>query len=138
RWRGVLEPLQSLQLSWSGRGELRTLTAAETGSQRQLAGDVLYAGLYAAELILRTTARDDPHPGLFACCERLLTSLVQAPTPGPALRLFERDLLAEIGYALPLTATSDTGRPVRAGADYLYHPQAGLREAGGRPAAGEI
>ncbi|MES1944357.1 DNA repair protein RecO [Salinisphaera sp. PC39] len=137
RWRGLLEPLQRLRLSWSGRGELGTLTAAEPEARRAIAGDGLYAGYYAGELILRLTARADPHPELFDILDSLLAMLADGADPGPPLRLFERDLLAEIGYGVPLTHETDSGEPVRPDAAYVYHPAHGLRR-GARAAPGEI
>lgn len=137
RWRGVLEPLQPLRLSWSGRGELGTLTGAEPEARRALGGETVYAGFYAGELLLRLTARADPHPALFDGFDGLLTALARSGEPGPALRLFERDLLAEIGYGVPLTHETQGGDPVREDADYVYHPAHGLRR-GDRPAPEEV
>lgn len=137
RWRGVLEPLQPLRLSWSGRGEMGTLTDAEPGARPALHGDGLYAGFYAGELLLRLTARADPHPLLYDEFETLLDALAAGDSPAPALRLFERDLLAEIGYGMPLTRETGSGQPVQAENAYLYHPAHGLRR-GERPAADEV
>ncbi len=45
--RGVLQTFQPLSLSWSGRSEMRTLTAAEwVGGMLPLAGDALLCGFY--------------------------------------------------------------------------------------------
>lgn len=137
RWRGLLEPLQRLRLSWSGRGELVTLTDAEPDRRRVLAGECLYAGFYAGELLLRLTARADPHPALFESFDTLLSALQRTTEPGPVLRLFERDLLAEIGYGVPLLHETEGGEPVRADHRYVYHPAHGLRR-GDRGGPGEI
>lgn len=136
RWRGILEPLQPLRLSWSGRGEMGTLTDVEPGARPALSGDGLYAGFYAGELLLRLTARADPHPVLYDKFETLLGALAE-DVPAPALRLFERDLLAEIGYGVPLTRETESGRAVQADGTYLYHPAHGLR-LGERPATDEV
>ena len=139
RWAGLLEPLGGLRLSWSGRGDLKTLTQAEAaGRGPELAGDALYAGFYVAELTLRTTARLDPHPGLFDHVARTLARLGQGEALAPVLRAFERDLLAELGYGLMLEADADTGAPVQAAARYYYDPQAGIRGADGRAGAQEL
>ena len=142
RWRGVLEPLRLLRLSWSGRGELRTLTEAEPQHQsRALSGDYLYGAFYAAELILRTTAQHDPHPLLFEQFLQLLASLAQLSSPSPMapkLRRFERDLLAELGYGLLLDVETNSGKPVRANAQYLYHPEHGVRASDARPQTVEV
>lgn len=136
RWRGVLEPLTALQLSWSGRGELYTLTDVEMVRAHPLAGNALMAGFYASELVLRLTARDDPHPAIHDSLAALLTGLSDGAPAVVALRFFERDLLDELGYGVPLVATSDTGEAVAADAAYLYHADGGLRRADS-PAQGD-
>lgn len=138
QWRGLLEPLAPLRLSWRGGGELHTLTGAEPGTWRPPgSGDNLYAGLYAGELTMRLTARDDPHPVLFDSLVQLLRTLAGGDEPALPVMCFERDLLAASGYALPLTQESATGEAVAADRDYLYHPEHGLRRADGPPARDE-
>lgn len=134
RWRGLLEPLQLVRLAWSGRGELHSLTNVDSGEARAvLTGESVYSGFYACELVLRVTARGDPHPDLFDALIACLTSLATDDQPAPALRLFERDVLAAIGYALPLRAESETGRAVEVQNHYHFHPHTGLRLAEDRP-----
>src|SRR5688572_13370544 len=63
--RGILLSFQPLLVSWSGRGELRTLTQAEwRGPYSPLAGQGLICGFYLNELLLKLLARDDPHKRL--------------------------------------------------------------------------
>lgn len=124
--RSALEPLQALRLDWSGRGELQTLTAAEPfGVARALHGDALLSAMYANELMVRLTARDDPLPKLFACYAALLDGLADAPMLAWNLRCFERDLLAAIGYALQLDTAADSGQPILAEREYDYVPEHG-------------
>ncbi|MES1941440.1 DNA repair protein RecO [Salinisphaera sp. T5B8] len=127
RWRGLLEPLAALQLSWSGRGELYTLTDVETTRRHTLAGNALMAGFYASELVMRLTARDDPHAAIHDSLAALLVALDDGAPAVVALRFFERDLLDELGYGVPLDITSDTGEPVEATLEYVYAPELGLR-----------
>src|SRR5487761_2217337 len=50
--RGVLQPLTPLRLSWSGRGELASLTSAEAvGAPMILSGEALLCALYMNELV---------------------------------------------------------------------------------------
>lgn len=138
RWRGLLEPLAALQLAWSGRGELYTLTDAEVVRRHALAGNALMAGFYASELIMRLTARDDPHPPLYDSLDSLLSALANGAPAIVALRFFERDLLDEAGYGVALDATTDSGEAVEPGREYLYHPDAGLRHAHGVARSDEV
>lgn len=125
RLRGVLRPFLPLLVSWSGRGELGTLTGAEPDGQVRLAGGAMLAGgFYLNELLMRLLARNDPHPELFRVYDRTLESLAEPGLAEPALRVFEKRLLAELGYALVLEREVD-GSPVRAEGLYHYHLEEG-------------
>ena len=118
--RGVLMAFQPLLLGWSGKSELKLLQRAEwQGGHRQLGGLTLICGFYLNELLLRLTARDDPHPGLYAEYERVLAALRENVAPAPALRSFERGMLAELGYGLQL-ARDVHGAALVEARDYLY------------------
>ena len=124
--RSVLEPLQALRMDWSGRGELQTLTAVEpVGAPHVFRGDALLSAMYVNELLVRLTARNDPHPRLFDRYGQLLDGLAGAPSLAWELRCFERDLLAAIGYALQLETAADTGEAIDSGRVYDYLPEEG-------------
>ncbi|HRE53835.1 MAG TPA: recombination protein O N-terminal domain-containing protein, partial [Candidatus Competibacter sp.] len=54
RLKGLLQPFAPLLLSWSGAGELATLTAAEeAGHPVTLPPNRVLAGLYVNELLVR-------------------------------------------------------------------------------------
>lgn len=135
RWRGLLEPMSAVELSWSGRGELYTLTGVEYVRGHALSGNALMGGLYAAELVMRLTARDDPHPRIHDSLAALLAAMSQGAPAIVGLRFFERDLLDELGYGLSLAET-DAGEPVNADANYAWHADHGLRR--GQPGSDEI
>ena len=135
--RSALEPLQALQLDWSGRGELQTLTAAEPmRNQPALRGDALMSAMYVNELMVRLTARDDPHPPLFQRYAGLLDEMAATPSLAWSLRRFERDLLAATGYALQLETEADTGTPVEPAQIYDYVPEVGPLAAAGPAGSG--
>lgn len=123
RWQALLQPFQPLLLSWSGRGELRSLAGAEAdGVPPILAGRLLFSGFYLNELLLRLLQREDPHPELFARYGETLARL-----PGDeawALRLFECDLLREVGYGLALEQDAG-GEPLEPEALYDYRIEEG-------------
>lgn len=123
--RGLLQPLQPLRLSWVARGELGTLTGAEAaGAPIGLAGDALLAAIYVNELVLRLSGRNDAHADAFAGYALCVARLAEEASAAWALRRFERDFLADLGYALALVQAAD-GRPIEAGADYAYDPDSG-------------
>lgn len=121
--RASLEPFRLLALDLRGRGELCTLVAAEILAEPPpLSGRRLFAGLYLNELLYRLLPRWDPHPRLFERYAESLAELAASPRPGWALLRFERDLLAELGYALRLER-DDRGRPIDPGLDYAFEPE---------------
>ncbi len=123
--RGLLQPFQPLLLNWIARGELGSLTGAEAASRPlRLAGDVLFAAIYVNELVLRLSERNDPHDNAFAAYSQCLGRLADDSGIAWSLRRFERDFLADLGYALALTHTVD-GQPLQAQGDYQYDPEAG-------------
>lgn len=142
---GDLTPFVEANACWIARGELVTLSAIEpAGPVRTLAGPALLAGLYVNELLVRLTARGDPHPDLFARFRELLAELAGAPdAPSPAalawsLRRFERDLLASIGYAIECRSLVDDGSPLDPDADYSYDPDQGPRPWQRRPLSPKV
>ena len=132
--RSLLEPLQPLSLDWAGRGELATLAAVEAaGVPRPFRGEALLSAMYVNELLVRLTARNDPHPWLFDRYRELLEELSGTASLAWSLRCFERDLLAAVGYALQLEVGADGGEPIEAGASYDYLPESGAVAAADRP-----
>jgi len=128
--RGALMAFQPLLLSWSGKGELKVLHRAEwQGGHYQLAGLPLICGFYLNELMLKLTARDDPHERLYLDYETALAALHDGLAPGPVLRRFERRMLAELGYGLLLTHDVD-GEPLAPEGEYLYVLERGPVPAG--------
>jgi DNA repair protein RecO (recombination protein O) len=124
--KGVLQPYQLLLVSWSGRGELSTLTSAECqGGGNFLQGDALISGFYLNELLMRLVARHDPHPHLFYRYQAALQGLIANLGIDWALRLFERDLLQELGYGLLLTHEGTSGEAIEPEGRYCYHHESG-------------
>ncbi len=102
RLRGLLQLFSPLLLSWGGRGELGTLSAAEAqGMPLRLSGERVFFGWYLNELLVHLLQRNDAHPALFEVYANLLPELEGSEQDAEAaLRLFEKYLLAEIGYGL--------------------------------------
>ena len=121
--RGVLQLFTPLLLSWSESGELGTLIAAESdGATARLVGEQVFLGWYVNELLLKLTERHDPHPRLYRA---YIMALAELPGSGgeAALRIFEKRLLAEMGYALPLTTQLDPQQR------YRFDPEQGPKPA---------
>jgi DNA repair protein RecO (recombination protein O) len=126
RQRGELQSFRPLLLSWSARGDLGTLTGAETeGKVQALRGSALYSALYLNELLVRLLARQDPHPELYALYESSLEDLGGRPPVEPVLRVFEKRLLEEIGYGLLLDVEVGEGEAVQPQRYYDYQLEVG-------------
>lgn len=124
RLHGVLQPFQPLLVSWAGRGELATLCGAEShGPLLRLNGQSLISGFYLNELLLRLLTRHDAHPALFDIYRETLPRLVVEEQR--ALRIFEKHLLKEIGYALVLSHDAGSGAPVEPDKLYAYRLEQG-------------
>lgn len=98
--RPVLTAFQPLLLSWSGGGEVKTLTRAEMAGVRPLAGSALMSAWYMNELLLRLLPREDAHPVLFDAYDAALAQLAGGSRAAGALRRFEWVLLRETGYGV--------------------------------------
>lgn len=131
--RGTLMAFQPLDVSWTGRGEVKTLTAASwQGGQPLLGGVALLCGYYLNELVLRLLPREDAHPTLFDAYAQTLARLAAGQAHAPLLRAFELTLLREAGYAPTLDHDVDTGEAIRAQGQYLFLAERGPVEADGR------
>jgi DNA repair protein RecO (recombination protein O) len=141
--RGARRPLSSLksrllafqplELSWFGKGGLRTLHSAEwQGGDLRLCGRALMCGFYLNELLLKLLPPDDPHERLYDRYVEALHELAGQGDPEPILRRFELDLLSELGYAQTLAHLAD-GTEVAPDRRYGYAFDQGVVEAGGGP-----
>jgi DNA repair protein RecO (recombination protein O) len=121
-----LVSFQPLHLSWFGKGNLRTLHAAEwQGGDLNLRGHSLMCGFYLNELLLRLLPEGDPHETLYDHYEATLKALNGAGEVEPILRRFELNLLSELGYAQPLGHSADGGE-LQACARYGYEYGVGV------------
>jgi len=116
-----LRPFQPLLVSWSGRGELGTLVRAEAPEAAiGLSGDAVWCGFYVNELVLRLLHRHEAHGDLYGAYEQVLRALADTGCQEAALRVFEKRLLAALGYGLGLTHDARNGEPIRATGRYRY------------------
>lgn len=123
RWRNVLQPFRPLLLSWRMRGELGNLSEAEQVAALPLAaGDAWFCGLYINELLMRALHRNDPHPELFDAYRLLLQELAEQKAPQALLRVFEKQLLESMGFAMALAFEPASGELVQAAGWYHFHP----------------
>lgn len=132
RLYSLLQPFMLLQVSWVGRGELKTLTHVDAEVfYAKLREQKILLGLYLNELLIRLLQRMDPHPKLFDYYDVLLNSLALTQNrleQQALLRGFELNLLAELGYGLDLSMDAKTHAPIEPELLYSYDPTVGLYE----------
>ncbi len=126
RRAGLLQLYRPLLIHWSGRGELPVLSAVEAAEIRApaLHGRALLSAMYVNELLMHLLHRHDVHQRLFERYHECLYRLQGGPVE-PVLRLFEKDLLAELGFALNLSHDADSGEPIEPAARYHYQVEHG-------------
>jgi DNA repair protein RecO (recombination protein O) len=111
----VLMPFRPLLVSWSGRGDAAALVAAEPhGEAQPLPARHVLSGFYLNELIISLTTRHDPQPTLFDDYTEALRRLTADAQPEPGLRVFEKRLLASIGYGLEFSVETHASYQFRA------------------------
>lgn len=135
--RAILSPFLPLVVNWSGKGELATLSGAETDTCAIcLTGEALFCGLYMNELLVRVLHRHDPHEVLY---DRYVSSLLRlqgADGVAETLRIFEKHLLQQLGYGLVLEHDVVENLPIVAEVVYDYIPERGPVTASGADVIG--
>ena len=117
----LLQISRKLDVAWSIRGEMGTMTGIEAGYHSlELHGRWLMSVFYINELLLRLLHRHEAHPQLFTAYERTLDSLYNRENEEQVLRSFEIDLLKTLGYGLVLDHAVDTGKTVMPECEYYY------------------
>ncbi len=120
-----LQPFRQLLLSWTGRGELFSLTDVEEAnfdpSNIRLTGEALFCGYYVNELTLKLLPQDDPHEDIFVLYNQTINHLYGDQSGvEPALRYYELALLESLGYQLALHNEVNSGDVIDEDTAYCY------------------
>ena len=112
-----------LLISWSGRGDLFTLTNMETIGPRHITSAKLsIIGIYLNELILKLVPKLSPSKELFCLYEDSISFINENENEKQErlLRLFEIRLLEIIGHGLSLDKELDHETPIQHDQIYRY------------------
>jgi len=121
RSAGLYQPMRPLEMAWTLRGEMGTVTGIEAiAAAESLSGKWLIAAFYINELLVRLLHQHESHPELFAAYARALHDLGGMLPEEPTLRVFEKHLLLSLGYGLVLDHDFQTGLPIEPDATYFY------------------
>jgi DNA repair protein RecO (recombination protein O) len=122
----ILQSYQPLQVAWSGKGELMTLTLADPDKPAYILKDrKLIAGFYLNEIIMRMLHQHEAHPDLFMIYDKTLDLLArEASDEQLVIRLFEKRFLDAIGYGLVLDHDVN-GEKIKPECNYYYQVDRG-------------
>ncbi len=133
--RALLQAFTPLNISWTGRSDLKTLTDVELDANShlpKLQGDGLFNGLYVNELLIKLTHANDPHEDIFFLYKNVIEDLSGSQDQAFSLRCFEYQLLEFLGYGLAIESIDDLSDGTKI---YQYQPEAGLvLHSGGKSA----
>ena len=116
--RASYQPFVILSINWSGRHELKTLTAIE--GQALPVGEENYLSLlYVNELIGALLPPGEPNPRVFASYLSLLQQSVEA-IDEVNLRKFELELMQLLGYFPDVSLDATTGKAIRDDTHYQF------------------
>jgi DNA repair protein RecO (recombination protein O) len=101
--KGLIQPFTPCYASWTIKTELATLQEIESrGLAPTLTGEKLLCCFYLNEIIMKTTTFGDPCPKIFKAYSNALATIVTSKNIAIPLRIFEKYLLEELGYGIPL------------------------------------
>jgi len=128
KFRSYLQPFLPLQLSWSGKSQLKTLRNAEIHGQylASIQGKYLLSAYYLNELILSFLRMEDPYPNLFAVYASTLHNFSESKPIEPSLRQFEILMLSEIGYAINFSTEAHSQKPIETDMEYVFFVEQGF------------
>ena len=118
----LLQVFRPLLMSWQGRGEMPFLNNAEIADIKapSLSGKNLKSAMYINELLVYLLHKNDVHADIFDQYHNCLYSLEENTNLEVVLRLFEKNLLQQLGFGLNLANDADTGKAISAEKSYAY------------------
>lgn len=122
------QPFNQLRISWSGGGELKTLTHIESRPVA-VATDCYLPVYYLNELLLYLLPRQDDYVELFGAYDKLLCT-IDSSNMEPKLREFEIRLLRSLGLMPDLDTIAISGLDVEPDNHYRVRVNAGVEAAG--------
>lgn len=137
--KGLLQPFTPIVISLIGKHALQIVRAAEIdGAPNYLTGQSLLSAFYLNELLLKLLQHGDAHSDLFLNYQKTILALTTAPNIEIILRLFEKNLLSELGYGLQLQQEAITGNDITENSFYQYQHQLGFIETKNNQNAHEL
>ena len=117
-----LQMFQCLSISFKGKSDLKSLTQWEISDEpRRLLGDNLILAIYINELLIRLIPEGDEYSGLFCAYWHFIKNINHKSSSEKeyALRIFENQLMQELGYGLDFKDDID-GNPIKSNGLYDF------------------
>ena len=128
---GYLVPFQKLEITFSGRSELKTLTSIDRdlASNSNTFSKVSYSLLYINELLMKLLPKDAKHEELFVLYDEFLKKINKNNNLEISLSHFELDLLDMLGYGFDYDSEIDSNEPIEAELSYVFVSERGFRKS---------
>lgn len=131
KYRSSLQPFQPLLLSFSGRGDVKTVIDSESSvAALNLQGQRLFSGMYINELLTRLLHNYVEHKPLYLAYQDSLLALQGDEKLEVLLRKFELGLLSELGYGINFESECETDSPLESDMSYRFIPNLGFSLSG--------
>tara|TARA_B100000965_G_scaffold52481_1_gene39118 strand:- start:292 stop:987 length:696 start_codon:yes stop_codon:yes gene_type:complete len=136
---GYLVPFYKLNITYSGRSELKTLTNIDRDLSdfNNTLSKKSYSLLYINELLIKLLPKDASHLELFNLYEGFLEEVSKKKEIEIVLRHFELDLLDMLGYGLDYDNDIDNNNPIVPNAFYTFISEKGFKESDKAGLSGE-
>lgn len=133
RLKGILHPFSPIHVIAKGKSELKTLVLAESLSPSIFLKPMpMICACYINELMMRLLPKFESNIKLYFIYQATLIALENVSANEAhldcekALRLFEKNLLEALGYAIPLTHESQFSRAIIYDQYYQFIPEYGF------------
>ncbi|MDG2174640.1 MAG: DNA repair protein RecO [Gammaproteobacteria bacterium] len=128
--KSLLQPFTPIQVSMSGKSDLKTLRTVELRSGSiALTGERLFSALYMNEIIVRLFQGHESNPNFFNTYEQCLLHLTCDESPEPVLRQFEMALLDSLGYGIDFSTEANSQTPIEEKCWYYFQEGSGFVKA---------
>ena len=136
---GYLAPFTKLQVTYSGRSDMKTLTNIDRdfSISTNSFSKTSYSLLYINELLMRLLPKDAAQEDLFLLYEQFLHKVSRGDELEITLRHFELDLLDMLGYGLDFENDIDRNESIESNKNYSFIPERGFRESSNSNFSGE-
>lgn len=119
--KSLLQPFQALQLSFSGKSDLKTLKTVDSdGRGFNLNGNTLFCALYLNELLNRLLPTEIAFPITYDLYLASILRLSENQSLEAVLREFEIHLLTDLGYGFSWQTEMHSNKAIESNQEYCF------------------